>query len=132
MLQVALVVSTRATCPRLKVGAVLTREGHILSTGYNGAPAGLEHCTHPLDQPCAFEAVHAEANALVFAARWGQATDGGELFCTDAPCRACAGLIVNAGVTRVVYLRDFRNDEGLALLGAAGVWWERAEPSGGS
>lgn len=120
LLDVANVVAGRSTCSRLHVGAVLARDGRILSTGYNGAPTGAEHCAHVDDQPCA-TSVHAEANALVFAARHGVATDGAQLYATHAPCAGCAGLIVNAGIRAVVYAQPYRSAAGLDRLRAAGI-----------
>jgi dCMP deaminase len=120
LLAVAATVATRATCSRLAVGAVLARDGRILSTGYNGAPAGRPHCQHLDDQPCTV-AVHAEANALVFAARHGVATLDATLYATHAPCQACAGLIINAGISAVVYAHPFRSAAGLNLLRSAGI-----------
>lgn len=123
LLDVAHVVATRATCSRLQVGAVLARDGRILSTGRNGAPSGLPHCEHLDDAPCAVS-VHAEANALAFAARHGVATAGAALYVTHAPCRGCAGLLVNAGIAHVVYARPFRSADGADLLAAASVTCE--------
>jgi dCMP deaminase len=124
MLDTAAVWARRSTCTRLAVGAVLAREGRVLSTGYNGAPAGLAHCVHEDEEPCTV-AVHAEANALLFAARHGVSTLGTDLFITHAPCLACSGLLLNAGVERVVYRDRFRSDAGIERLSAAGVKVER-------
>lgn len=116
----------RSTCSRAQVGAVIARDGRIISTGYNGAPAGMPHCDHSGDgayrqkQPCQ-KAVHAEVNAIAWAARVGSATDGAEMYCTHAPCATCAKLIVNAGIATVYFGQDYRNDEGLHLLRDAGV-----------
>lgn len=120
LLEVAGAFAARSTCSRLQVGAVLARAGRVLSAGYNGAPAGLPHCEHVDDAPCA-ASVHAEANALVAAARHGVAAEGAQLYCTHAPCLACAGLAVNAGLAAVVYAAPFRSTAGLELLAAAGV-----------
>jgi dCMP deaminase len=120
MLAAAEVFAARSTCSRLHVGAVLARDGRVLSTGYNGAPSGLPHCEHLDDEPCTVS-VHAEANALLFAARHGVATEGAHMYCTHAPCLACAGLIVNAGLTVVAYRHTFRSRAGLDLLLAADI-----------
>lgn len=131
--------SNRSTCSRLRVGAVVSRDGRTFSTGYNGAPKGMPHCDHSVcrcDQSlidaglvsvaCTMHgacrtAVHAELNALMFAARYGVATEGAELHCTHQPCLSCAMAIVNAGIIRVVYLHPYRDGAGLDLLVAAGV-----------
>ena len=124
MLATAAVWAARNTCSRLAVGAVLARDRRILSSGYNGAPAGLPHCVHEDEGPCAI-AVHAEANALLFAGRHGASTLDTTMYCTHAPCLACSGLLLNAGVARVVYRQPFRSQDGLARLAAGGVKVER-------
>lgn len=120
LLDVATTVATWSTCSRLHVGAVLARDGRVLSTGYNGAPAGRPHCVHRDDRPCR-TSVHAETNAVAFAARHGVSTTGAVLYLTHAPCLACAGLLINAGIAEVVYLDRYRSDEGVRELRAAGV-----------
>jgi dCMP deaminase len=120
MMQVANVVALRATCPKRACGAVLVRDGRILSTGYNGAPVGQPHCDHT-DGPACKVAVHAEANAILFAARHGAATAGTTMYLTDSPCRRCAGFIINAGVTEVVYARAFTSLSGVQVLRSAGI-----------
>jgi len=120
LLDVAEVLALRGTCSRLKVGAVLTRDGRILSTGRNGAPTGLEHCTHTRDEPCTVS-VHAEANAIAFAARTGGGAEGSTLYLTHAPCLGCSGLVINSGVARVVYRWPYRIFDGVDRLTAAGV-----------
>lgn len=139
LMEHAHVVAKRGTCSRLQVGVVVAREGRILVSGYNGAPAGMEHCDHACDcpgsmsdlthghaekcnsrQPCT-ESVHAECNAIAFAARYGISLEGAEMHTTDSPCLPCAQLMINSGIVRVRYLREYRRREGLELLRAAGV-----------
>lgn len=120
----------RSTCSRASVGAVIAVEGRILSTGYNGPPSGFDHCQHEeneeLPEGC-IEAVHAEANAIAFAAKHGVKTDGAELFCTFMPCPTCAKLIINAGIKRVVYRIAYRKDDGVGMLQRADVDVQRFE-----
>lgn len=131
-------VADRGTCSRAKVGVVLAREGRVLVTGYNGAPAGMTHCDHPCDcgfslglrsmhkdecksrKPCTI-AVHAEANAIAYAARYGISVEGAEMFTTLSPCLSCAQLLINAGIIRVVSMREYRDQSGLELLRKAGI-----------
>lgn len=120
LLDMAVVAATRSTCARLHVGAVLARDGRVLSTGYNGAPAGRPHCAHRDDRPCR-TAVHAETNAVAFAARHGVTVEGATLYLTHSPCLGCAGLLINSGVAEVVYLEPYRSDDGIRELTAAGV-----------
>lgn len=89
--------------------------------GYNGAPRGIEHCNHVGDNnPCTVS-VHAEANAIAFAAREGVSLLGTELHTTDEPCLNCAMLILNSGITRVIYYSPYRLHDGLDLLTSSGI-----------
>jgi dCMP deaminase len=119
-MSVAMMVGTLGTCPRAAVGALVTKEGRCVSWGYNGAPPGLPHCEHELDEPCT-RATHAEANALAFAARQGISTEGGTLYVSVSPCAQCARLLIAAGIRRVVYHEPYRDSEGLEILDQAGV-----------
>lgn len=129
LLEVAAVIAKRGTCERLTVGAVIARDGRILSSGYNGAPKGLDHCgpLHcQLDRPCTW-ATHAEMNAITAAANAGVATHGATMYCTDSPCVECAKAIINAGIADVHFRRKYRLVIGLELLTAAGIGWEHHE-----
>lgn len=123
LMRMAEVVATRSTCSRLHVGTVISRDGRVLVTGYNGAAAGMPHCKHtPMDVNSGCEiAVHAEANAICFAARHGVAIDGAVMHSTDSPCLNCAKLIINAGVVEVHAAREYRIRDGVDLLIAARV-----------
>jgi len=107
-LKIAEDVATRATCDRKLVGAVITFRSRILSTGYNGAPRGLPHCSgetgvgHELVDGHCVRTAHAEGNAIANAARAGVAIEGGTLYTTASPCYDCMKLIINAGIVRVV------------------------------
>lgn len=125
LMRIASVVSARGTCLRASVGAVLARDGRIIATGYVGSPAGLPHC---LDVGCdvsefsgCLRTVHAEANALAFAARFGIATEGTDLYCTHSPCGNCAKLIINAGISRVIYEQEYRDRTPLEILASVGI-----------
>lgn len=143
LMQTAFLWGERSTCSRLHVGAVFAREGRILVQGYNGAPAGLPHCDHtcecgfdpeskqaklgmghegwcPAVMPCTIS-VHAEANAIAYAARWGVVLEGSDLFCTHQPCLPCAQSIINAGIKVVRYVEEYRLKDGIDLLTKAGV-----------
>lgn len=124
LMEICDTVSRRSTCLRRQVGAVISRDGRVLSLGYAGAPSGLPHCSpelgcHP-DQPCT-RTIHAEQNAIAWAAREGIATRGGELHCTTEPCLDCAKLIINAGIVRVLYRDAYRTHDGTELLRSVGI-----------
>ncbi len=126
-LQMAQLVATRATCDRKKVGAVITIDGHVVSTGYNGAPTNLPHCdevgheTSVVDgnETCV-RTTHAEQNAVAIAAKYGRVVKGGTIFLTHAPCVTCTKTLVTAGIQRIVYMEDTKNG-GLSLAVAAGL-----------
>lgn len=123
LINIAFIVSRRSTCARSQVGAVIADEGRIVSTGYAGAPAGMPHCSSgvcDLSQPC-HRTVHAEANAIAWAARSAIAIEGCALYCTLSPCLECAKLIINSGIERVVYGEAYRKTNGVELLRGAGV-----------
>jgi dCMP deaminase len=116
-MNIAREVSTRATCPRKHVGAVIVRDRIILSTGYNGSISGTLHCEDgDFDIGCMMEnghcvrTVHAEANAIVQAAKNGVRIDGSTIYTTASPCWPCFKLIANAGINRIVY-KEFYRDE---------------------
>jgi dCMP deaminase len=124
LLDVAASIARRGTCSRAQVGAVVAVDGRICSTGFNGSPHGLPHCDHPVDEvytATCTTAVHAEANAVAFAARHGVSIHGATLYTTTSPCLPCAMLIVNAGITRVIYAVGYRSTDGVGLLESADV-----------
>lgn len=123
LMAMAGVTAMRSTCLRLHVGAVVARDGRLLGSGYNGAPSGLQHCTPETcnaSHPC-LNTVHAEAGLISFSARHGVRLEGATLYVTHCPCSACAGLILNTGIVRVVYGIPYRLTEGLELLSAGGI-----------
>lgn len=120
MMRMAWVTAMRGTCDRLSVGAVIARDGRTISTGYNGNVSGVAHCQHVDNTPCS-TAMHAEANALIYAARNGVATSDAHLYTTHMPCYDCARLIINAGITKVFFMVPYRKREGVALLNLVGV-----------
>lgn len=131
-LLIARVVSSRSTCLRRKVGAVLVKDRQILSTGYNGAPRGVSHCD---EAGCLRERLgipsgerheicrgsHAEINAIAQAAAAGVATQGCEVYCTHEPCVYCAKALINAGCTRVVYMYPYPDELASSILKESGV-----------
>jgi len=123
-MQIAHQVSTRATCPRASVGCVLAREHRILTTGYNGAPRGVAHCSEVgctlVGEHC-LRATHAEANAVVQGALHGVGLQGAIAYCTHQPCVNCSKLLVSAGVVKIVFDQAYPDAVASTLLAEAGV-----------
>jgi dCMP deaminase len=117
-------VATRATCDRKHVGAVVVREKMILATGYNGSLRGADHCDdvgHLMVDGHCVRTVHAEANAIVQAARNGVRTEGGGIYVTASPCFGCFKLIANAGIRRIVFGEFYRDERIFAFSKELGI-----------
>lgn len=137
-MDIARVVARRSTCLRRQVGAIVVKERRVLTTGYNGAPAGLAHCA---DVGCERQrlgipsgerhelcrGLHAEQNAIIQAAVHGVSIRGGTLYSTDHPCSVCAKMLVNAGIRRVVYGGPYPDRLAVSILAEAGVQVDRLE-----
>jgi len=123
-MRIAEQVATRSTCDRKHVGAVIVRDRMILTTGYNGSIRGLAHCDdvgHLLEEGHCVRTVHAEANAIVQAARNGVRIDGGDIYVTASPCFNCFKLIANAGLRRIVFGEFYRDDRIFTLSEQLGL-----------
>ncbi|WP_278914954.1 ComE operon protein 2 [Ligilactobacillus agilis] len=113
MLQ-AVLLSLRSTCNRLAVGAILVRDKRIIAGGYNGSVSGDDHC---LDAGCyivdghCLRTIHAEMNAVLQCAKFGVATDDAEVYVTDFPCLQCTKMLLQAGIKKIYYLRNYHNDD---------------------
>ncbi len=109
----AVLLSTRSTCTRLSVGAILVRDKRIIAGGYNGSVSGDIHC---IDEGCylvdghCVRTIHAEMNAVLQCAKFGVASDGAEIYVTDFPCLQCTKMLLQAGVHKIYYLRNYHND----------------------
>ena len=111
-MDIATQVATRATCDRKHVGAVVVRDRTILSTGYNGSIRGMPHCDevgHMMENGHCVATVHAEANAILQAAKNGVRIDGATLYTTASPCWPCFKLVANSGCVRIVYGEFYRD-----------------------
>jgi dCMP deaminase len=137
-LKIAKVIGERATCVRRKIGAVAVRDKHIISTGYNGAPAGITDCLslgclrdqNNIKSGAAHDvcrSVHAEMNVITQAAMFGNSIDKATIYCTTAPCALCARMLVNAGIKRYVCFIDYPNKEARYLFKEAGIEFEVQE-----
>jgi len=126
-MEITRLVAKRATCLRRQVGAVLVRDKRILATGYNGSPSGLAHC---LEIGCLREklnipsgerhelcrGLHAEQNAIIQAAFHGIRIQGATLYCTNHPCVICTKMIINAGISEIIYESGYADELARDLL----------------
>ncbi len=126
-------VGTWASCLRRNVGAIIVKDKRVMSTGYNGAPSGIMSCVEKGE--CIREklgiasgtrhelcyGVHAEQNAIIQAAKYGVNISGATLYCTHQPCVICAKMIINAGITRVVYKEGYPDEFSMQLFQEAGT-----------
>ena len=123
-LNIAREVAQRSTCERAQVGAVIVKDKRILTTGYNGSPRGLAHCTEIgclMDNGHCVRTLHAEQNAIIQAALHGVITEGATIYVTHQPCFNCAKTIINAGISEIVYDREYHDDRYVNFLEQAGV-----------
>jgi dCMP deaminase len=140
-LKIASVVGERSTCRRHHMGAIAVRDKHILTTGYNGAPAGLKDC---LELGCLRDelgiasgtrheicrAIHAEQNVIIQAALHGVSIEGATIYCTHTPCVLCAKMLVNARIRRFVSFGRYADDTFIGMFKEAGIEFEnRDKPS---
>ncbi len=117
-------VAKRSTCERARVGAVIVKDKRILTTGYNGSPAGLPHCDeigHLIVDGHCVRTLHAEQNAIIQGALHGVSVAEGTIYVTHQPCVTCAKMIINAGIRRVVYAGVYPDENAVAFLREAGV-----------
>jgi dCMP deaminase len=123
-MQITFQVARRSTCPRAAVGAVIVRDKRILTTGYNGAPSGLPHCTEVgclmVNGHCV-RSLHAEQNAIIQAAIHGVKLENVTAYCTVQPCVTCAKMLINADVRRIVCEGDYPDELALEMLREAEV-----------
>ncbi|WP_343634895.1 dCMP deaminase family protein [Fluviicola sp.] len=108
-------------CERKKVGALIVRDGRIISDGYNGTPAGFPNCCENQQGETEWYVLHAEANAILKVARSTNDCSGATLFITLSPCKDCSKLVLQAGIKRVVYMTEYKDTMGVDFLKSAGV-----------
>lgn len=129
---IADMVRTRSTCLRRQVGAIVVKDKRILSTGYNGAPKGMKHCSEigclreAADVPSGerhelCRGIHAEQNAIVQAAAFGVSIQGSTLYCTHFPCVLCTKMLINAGIRKLVAARAYPDPLSREMLDEAGI-----------
>jgi dCMP deaminase len=120
-LRMARIWSENSYCTRRKVGALIVKDKMIISDGYNGTPSGFENVCEDENNITKPYVLHAEANAITKIARSGNNSEGSTLYVTDAPCIECSKLIIQSGIKRVIYARDYRLTDGIDLLHRAGI-----------
>ena len=120
-LKMARIWAENSYCKRRQVGALIVKDKMIISDGYNGTPSGFENvCEDENNVPKPY-VLHAEANAITKIARSSNNSDGATLYVTAAPCIECAKLIIQAGISRVIYSEEYRIEDGINLLRRAGI-----------
>ncbi|MBU2463071.1 MAG: cytidine/deoxycytidylate deaminase family protein [Candidatus Edwardsbacteria bacterium] len=138
-IDLARMVSTRSTCLRRQVGAVVVRDKRILATGYNGAPSGMEHCDQVgcirerLKVPSGerheiCRAIHAEQNAIIQAATFGVSLAGGTIYITHHPCVLCSKMLINSGIKKVVYQQGYPDELSRLMLKEAKLKTTKCRP----
>jgi len=131
-MEIARLVARRSTCLRRQVGAVVVKDKNILTTGYNGTPSGIAHCSEvgclrqQLNVPSGerhelCRGLHAEQNAIIQAAKHGVNISGGTLYCTNSPCVICSKMLINAGIARIVYLEGYPDQLSQEMLAESGI-----------
>ena len=131
-MQMAKLAATRSTCLRRKVGAVIVKEKHVISTGYNGAPRGTAHCETKgclraeLNVPSGTRhelcrGVHAEQNAVAQAAYFGISVKDATLYTTTFPCSLCAKILINSGIREIIYDEGYMDDLSKDILGETDI-----------
>jgi dCMP deaminase len=120
-MRMARIWAENSYCKRRQVGALIVKDGQIISDGYNGTPSGFENICEDDNNVTKPYVLHAEANAITKVARSSNSSENATLYVTASPCIECAKLIIQAGITRVVYGEKYRIMDGVELLERAGI-----------
>ena len=115
-LKMALEWAKLSYCQRKQVGALIVKDRMIISDGYNGTPSGFENCCEDKDGNTHWYVLHAEANAILKLASSTQSAKGATLYLTLSPCKECSKLILQAGITRLVYISNYKDEDGISFL----------------
>lgn len=103
-------------CKRKQVGALIVKDRMIISDGYNGTPSGFENCCEDGEGKTLWYVLHAEANAILKLAASTQSAQGATLYLTLSPCKECSKLILQAGISRLVFINEYSDDDGISFL----------------
>mgnify|MGYP002620776624 CR=1 FL=1 len=120
-LRMALEWAKLSYCKRKQVGSLIVKDKMIISDGYNGTPSGYTNCCEDEDGETHWYVLHAEANAILKVAKSTQSADGATLYITLSPCKECSKLIIQAGITRVVYHVQYKDNSGIDFLSEYGI-----------
>lgn len=126
-IEMAEIWAKNSYCKRRQVGALLVKDNMIISDGYNGTPSGFENICEDENGVTKPYVLHAEANAITKVAKSGNSSSGATLYVTASPCMECSKLIIQSGITRVVYRDAYRLMDGIELLKRAGIDVEQSE-----
>lgn len=126
-LRMAKTWSELSHCGRKQVGAIIVKDGMIISDGYNGAPSGFDNCCENEAGETHWYVLHAEANAILKVAKSTHNCNGATLYLTLSPCRDCSKLVVQSGIKRVVYISSYKDTSGVDFLKEAGIETEQIE-----
>ena len=113
--------SNLSHCERKKVGALIVKNGMIISDGYNGTPSGFDNCCETEEWTTHWYVIHGEANAILKCAKHGQSCDGATIYQTHSPCKDCSKLILQSGIKRLVYIEKYKDTSGIEFLESAGI-----------
>jgi dCMP deaminase len=119
--------SNLSYCDRKKVGALIVKNGMIISDGFNGSPSGWDNSCETDECVTHWYVIHGEANAILKCAKHGQSCDGATIYQTHSPCKDCSKLILQSGIKRMVYIEDYKDMDGIEFLRASGIKVDKIE-----
>ncbi len=119
---------TLSHCDRKKVGAIIVKDGMIISDGFNGTPTGFDNHCEDEEGYTKWYVLHAEANAILKVAKSTNSCEGATLYLTLSPCKECAKLIHQSGIKRLVYIKEYKDSSGLKFLKKAGIELNQINP----
>ena len=120
-MKMAIEWSILSHCKRKKVGSLIVKNGMIISDGYNGTPSGTDNNCEDCNGVTNWYVIHAEANAILKCAKWGQSCHGSTMYLTHSPCKDCSKLILKSGISRLVYNELYKDRDGVDFLEKSGL-----------
>ncbi|MBL1280864.1 MAG: dCMP deaminase family protein [Fluviicola sp.] len=126
-LRMAKTWSELSHCKRKQVGAIIVKDGMIISDGFNGAPSGFDNCCENEQGETQWYVLHAEANAILKVAKSTHNCQGSTLYLTLSPCKECSKLVVQSGIKKIVYINEYKDRSGVDFLENAGIEVQQIE-----